>query len=159
MIGFEDFDNPYRAPEVPFEVVRRVRASWGVFLGSIVDHSSDVGCGSRHGCCILQCRIDRGNRADSFDCQCFWHHRVYQETKSSWHRDNSFRPGIQRRSLFWTIYLLDWTPAKAQGPVPMMAFTYMMVFCAAALVALWQTRSLRVGGSTQASKQISEMPR
>lgn len=156
-MGFEDFDNPYRAPEVPFEVVQESTPRGGYFwvrlwislqmltavvgtVAAFIDVEAIVVTGL-----ILSI-------VGIFGIIACVRRRLHFGTLIS-----ASGPAVSV-AIFLIIFLLNWSPTAAQGPVPLMGATYMALVCASGLVALWQTRSLQAFSSIQTREQFSEMP-
>ena len=59
-------------------------------------------------------------------------------------------------AIFLIIQLLNWGPAEAQEPVPLMGAVYMAILCAMGLVALRETVSLQAK-QVQAKRGTGEM--
>lgn len=155
-MGFEDFDNPYRAPEVPFEVVREPAPRGGFFWVrlwiSLQMLTAVVGTASAF--IDVETIVATGpilSIVGIFGTIACVRRRFHFGTLIS-----ASAPAISV-AIFLIISLLNWSPGDAQEPVPLMGAAYTAVVCAPGLVALWQTRSLQAFASKQASGQFNEM--
>jgi hypothetical protein len=157
-MGFDDIDNPYRAPDVPFDVARESAPRGAYFwvrlwislqmlvavvgtAAAFVDVETIVATGP-----ILSIVGIFGTIASV-------RRRFHFGTLVS-----ASGPAVSV-AIFLIIFLLNWSPGRAQEPVPDMGAAYMAVVCASGLVALWQTRSLQAFSSIQADQPFNEMPR
>ena len=156
-MGFDDFDNPYRAPDVPFEVVRE-RAPRGAYFwvrafimiqmlvavvgtaAAFVDVHTIVATGP-----ILSMIGSSGAIA------CV-------RKRYGFGAVIGVSAPIISLAIFLIIQLFGWGPAEAQEPVPLIGAVYMAILCVMGLVALRETISLQANAQIQAGGRISEMP-
>lgn len=154
---FDEFDNPYRAPEVPFEVIRESvprGAYFWVRLWIVLQMLVAV-VGSAAAFVNVESIVATGpilSVIGIFGTIACVRKRYYFGALIG-----ASGPVISV-AIFLTIFKFNWSPTAAQEPVPLMGAVYMAVFCIMGLVALLQTRSLQATASTQASERISEMP-
>jgi len=155
-MGFDDIDNPYRAPEVPFEVVREsaprgayfwVR-SWIILqmlvavvgtAAAFVDVHTIMATGP-----ILSIVGIFGTIA------CVRNRYYFGAVISA-------SGSIISLAVFLIIQLLNWGPAEAQEPVPLIGAFYMAILCVMGLVALRETVSFQANAHRQPGERISEM--
>lgn len=134
-MGFDDFDNPYRAPEVPFEVIREPAPRGAYFwvrlwislqmlvavvgtVAAFVDVETIVATGP-----ILSIVGIFGTIASV-------RRRFHFGTLVS-----VSGPAVSV-AIFLIIFLLNWSPGRAQEPVPLIGAVYMAILCIMGLVAL-----------------------
>jgi len=156
-MGFDDVDNPYRAPEVPFEVVRE-RAPRGAYFWVRLWIS-------------LQMLVAVAGTFTAFISV----HMIVATgpilsivgisgTIASFRKRYDFGAWIGASgaiislAIFLLIQLFNWGPAEAQEPVPLIGAVYMAILCVMGLVALRETISLQANAQIQAGERISEMP-
>jgi hypothetical protein len=156
-MGFDDIDNPYRAPEVPFEVVRE-RAPRGAYFwirsfimmqmlvavvgtaAAFVDVHTIVATGPILSMIGISGAIACVRRPCGFGTLI-----------------GVSGLGISL-AIFLIIQLFNWGPSEAQEPVPLIGAVYMAILCVMGLVALRETISLQANAQIQAGERISEMP-
>ena len=157
-MGFDDVDNPYRAPEVPFEVVRE-RAPRGAYFWVRLWISLQMlvaVVGTAVAFVNVESIVATGpilSIVGIFGTIACVRRRFHFGTLIS-----ASGPVVSV-AIFLIIFLLNWSPTAAQGPVPLMGATYIAIVCVSGVVALWQTRSLQAFSSIQADEPFSEMPR
>jgi K+-sensing histidine kinase KdpD len=154
-MGFDDLDNPYRAPEVPFEVVRESAPRGAYFwvrafimmqmlvvvvgtAAAFVDVHTIMATGP-----ILSIVGILGTIA------CVRNRYYFGAMIAA-------SGSIFSLAIFLIIQLLNWGPAEAQEPVPLMGAVYMAILCVMGLVALRETVSLQAK-QIQAKRGIGEM--
>ena len=156
-MGFDDFDNPYRAPEVPFEVIResvpRGTYFW-VRLWVILQMLVAV-VGTAAAFVNVESIVATGpilSLVGIFGTIVCVRKRYYFGALIG------ISGPLISVAIFLMIFLLNWSPGDAQEPVPLMGAVYLAMLCAMGLVALREVISLQANEQMQANERISEMP-
>jgi hypothetical protein len=156
-MGFDDFDNPYRAPEVPFEVVRE-RAPRGAYFwvrSWIILQMIVAVVGTAAAFVDVETIVATGPILSIFGI--FGTIACVRKRYYLGALIGASGPVISV-AIFLVIFLLNLSPTAAQKPVPLMGAVYMAVLCVMGLVSLRETISLQANVHMQAGERISEMP-
>ena len=156
-MGFDDFDNPYRAPEVPFEVVRDSAPRGAYFwvrlwislqmlvavvgtFAAFIDVHTIVATGPILSMIGISGTIACVRKRYGFGAV------------------TGVSAPIISLAIFLIIQLFSWGPTEAQEPVPLIGAVYLAILCVMGLIALRETISLQANAQIQAGERISEMP-
>lgn len=156
-MGFDDFDNPYRAPEVPLEVVRESvprGAYFWVRLWIILQMIVAV-VGTAAAFVDVQTIVATGPILSVFGI--FGTIACVRKRYYFGALIGASGPVISV-VIFLVIFLLNWSPTAAQKPVPLTGAVYIVILCVTGLVALRETILLQANAQRQAGERISEMP-
>jgi hypothetical protein len=155
-MGFDDLDNPYRAPEVPFEVVRerapRGAYSWvrafimiqmlvavvGTFA-ALRDVHTIMATGPILSIVGIFVTIACVRKRYNFGV---W--------------IGASGPAICL-AIFLIIQLFNWGPSEAQEPVPLIGAVYLAILCVMGLIALRVTISLQASAGAGTKETTGEM--
>jgi hypothetical protein len=155
-MGFDDLDNPYRAPEVPFEVVRESapRGAYFWVRAFIMMQMLVAVVGTAAAFVDVHTIMATGpvlSIVGIFGTIACVRNRYYFGAVIA------ASGSIISLAIFLIIQLLNWGPAEAQEPVPLIAALYMAIICIMGLVVLRETISLQANEQIQAKKGIGEM--
>ena len=155
-MGFDDVDNPYRAPEVPFEVVREhaPRGAYFWVRSFIIMQMLVAVVGTAAAFVDVETIVITGPILSIFG--------VFGIIACARKRYNfgvwigASGPAICL-AIFLIIQLFSWGPSEAQEPVPPIGAFYMAILCAMGLVALRETLSLQASKGNGAKEPTGEM--
>ena len=156
-MGFDDVDNPYRAPEVPFEVVRE-RAPRGAYFwvrSFILMQMLVAVVGTAAAFVEVKTIVITGPILSIFGV---FGTIVCVRKRYDFGTWISASGPVICLAIFLIIQLFNWGPAEAQEPVPLIGAVYMAILCVMGLVALRETNSLPANAQIQSGERISEMP-
>ena len=156
-MGFDDVDNPYRAPEVSFEVVRE-RAPRGAYFwvrSFIIMQMLIAVVGTAAAFVDVETIVATGPILSVFGI--FGTIACVRKRYDFGALIGASGPVISV-AIFLIIQLFNWGPTEAQEPVPLIGAVYMAILCVMGLVALRGTISLQANAYIKAGERISEMP-
>ena len=154
-MGFDDVDNPYRAPEVPLDVVRE-RAPRGAYFwvrsfimmqmlvavvgtaAAFVDVHTIVVTGPILSIVGIFVTIACVRKRYGFGTLI------------------GVSGPVISLAIFLIIQLFSWGPSEAQEPVPLIGALYMAIFCVMGLVALRETILLKASAGNGTKDPTSE---
>jgi hypothetical protein len=156
-MGFDDFDNPYRAPEVPFDVVRESvpRGAYFWVRSFIVLQMLVAVVGTAAAFVDVETIVITGPILSIFGI--FGGIACVRKRYGFGALIGASGPVICL-AIFLIIQLFSWGPSEAQEPVPLIGAVYMAILCVMGLIALRETISLQAKAHIQAGERISEMP-
>ncbi len=155
-MGFDDLDNPYRAPEVPFEVVRE-RAPRGAYfwVRSFIAMQMLVAVvGTAAAFIDVETIVITGPILSIFGI--FGTIACVRKRYDFGAWIGASGPAICL-VIFLIIQLFNWGPAAAQEPVPPIGAFYMVILCVLGLVALRATISLQASAGNGTKEPAGEM--
>ena len=148
-MGFDDLDNPYRAPEVPFEVVRE-RAPRGAYFwvrSWIILQMIVAVVGTAAAFVDVETIVATGPILSIFGI----FGTIVCVRKRYYFGALTCASGpVISVAIFLVIFLLNWSPTAAQEPVPLIGAVYMAILCVMGLIALRETISLQANAQIQA---------
>ena len=156
-MGFDDVDNPYRAPEVPFEVVRESapRGAYFWVRSFIIMQMLIAVVGTAAAFVDVETIVATGPILSIFG---IFGTIVCVRKRYYFGALIGASGPVISVAIFFVILLLNWSPTAAQEPIPLIGAVYMAILCVMGLVALRETISLQANAHVQAGERISEMP-
>ena len=156
-MGFDDIDNPYRAPEVPFEVLREsvLRGAYFWIRSFIILQMLVAVVGTAAAFVDVETIVITGPILSIFGI--FGTIACVRKRYNFGVWIGASGPAICL-AIFLIIQLFNWGPTEAQEPVPLIGAVYMAILCVMGLVALRETISLQANAQIQAGERISERP-
>jgi hypothetical protein len=156
-MGFDDIDNPYRAPDVPFDVVRESapRGAYFWVRSFIMMQMLIAVMGTAAAFVDVHTIVATGPILSIFGIAGAIACVRKRYNFGVW--IGASGPAICL-AIFLIIQLFNWGPSEAQEPVPPIGAFYMAILCVMGLVALRETISLQANAQIQAGERISERP-
>ena len=148
-MGFDDFDNPYRAPEVPFDVVRESvpRGAYFWVRSWIILQMIVAVVGTAAAFVDVETIVATGPILSIFGI----FGTIVCVRKRYYFGALTCASGpVISVAIFLVIFLLNWSPTAAQEPVPLIGAVYMAILCVMGLIALRETISLQANAQIQA---------
>ena len=148
-MGFDEFDNPYRAPEVPFEVVRESvpRGAYFWVRSFIILQMLVAVVGTAAAFGDVETIVATGPILSIFGI----FGTIVCVRKRYYFGALICASGpVISVAIFLVIFLLNWSPTAAQEPVPLIGAVYMAILCVMGLIALRETISLQANAQIQA---------
>ena len=148
-MGFDEFDNPYRAPEVPFEVVRESvpRGAYFWVRSFIILQMLVAVVGTAAAFGDVETIVATGPILSIFGI----FGTIVCVRKRYYFGALTCASGpVISVAIFLVIFLLNWSPTAAQEPVPLIGAVYMAILCVMGLIALRETISLQANAQIQA---------
>ena len=156
-MGFDDFDNPYRAPEVPFEVVRESvpRGAYFWVRSFIILQMLVAVVGTAAAFVDVETIVATGPILSIFGI--FGTIACVRKRYYLGALIGASGPVISV-AIFLAIFLLNLSPTAAQEPVPLMGAVYMAVLCVMGLVSLKGTSSMQANAGAGTAEPTGERP-
>ena len=148
-MGFDEFDNPYRVPEVPFEVVRESvpRGAYFWVRSFIILQMLVAVVGTAAAFVDVETIVATGPILSIFGI----FGTIVCVRKRYYFCALTCASGpVISVAIFLVIFLLNWSPTAAQEPVPLIGAVYMAILCVMGLIALRETISLQANAQIQA---------
>ena len=148
-MGFDEFDNPYRAPEVPFEVVRESvpRGAYFWVRSFIILQMLVAVVGTAAAFVDVETIVATGPILSIFGI----FGTIVCVRKRYYFGALTCASGpVISVAIFLVIFLLNWSPTEAQEPVPLIGAVYLAILCVMGLIALRETISLQANAQIQA---------